>query len=206
LAYVAGEEDFVDANGNNVYDLGESFTDLGRAYRDDNGSSATGADGVYNSGESQIPRDGVLACVDGIGCAGDGVWGTADVRRQVSILFASSSAVITSGSLTATTPYTGSTPLTNVLNSIAVTVADTNGNSMPTGTTVDVSALDDGLEVPGKTGTNCTLTTSASYTIGNSYLPYVFGVGLKNCTAGDSVLIKVTSPLKLVTERIFTIQ
>ena len=45
LAYVDGEEDFVDGNGNNVYDSGESFTDLGWAYRDDNNSVMAGVDG-----------------------------------------------------------------------------------------------------------------------------------------------------------------
>jgi len=38
LAYAAGEENFVDANFNNVFDCGESFTDLVTAYRDDTGN------------------------------------------------------------------------------------------------------------------------------------------------------------------------
>jgi hypothetical protein len=214
MAYVAGEEDFVDANGNNVYDAGESFDDLGRAYRNDNASSFTvPVPVVYSSGEFQVPRDGVAACIAGGACAGDAQWGAADVRKQLNILFSTSAANITSGSLVANTTVGTKT----VLNSLTVTVADrnlladgitfSNLNSMPTGSTIDVSVVDDGVPVTvGTTDYSCTLTTSASFTVSNSYDRFPLNVGMKYCSKGDSVLIKVTSPLKVVTEKVFTIE
>lgn len=51
LAYVEGEEDFVDVSGDNIHNTNEPFNDLGRAFRDDNGNAVLGANGVYDTGE-----------------------------------------------------------------------------------------------------------------------------------------------------------
>lgn len=207
LAYVAGEEDFVDdGDGNNSYDSGERFTDLGRAFRDDNGTSLTGKNGVYDAGEFQVPRDGAAACTAATGCVGDGVWGAADVRSQRTIVFATSAASITTSSLIATTPRAGSTGPVNTLNGVTFTVSDLNGNSMPTGTSVGFAALDDGLDVPGVSGAKCELISSASFTIPNTLFPITIGSLWKNCTAGDAFQVTVTSPLGAVTQSIFTVQ
>ena len=85
LAYVSGEEDFVDSNFNNVYDCGETFTDLGTAFRDDN------ENGKFDTGEFSLPRDASPStCGTGVlpsPQSGDGVWGAADVTgRQLSFL------------------------------------------------------------------------------------------------------------------------
>lgn len=55
VAYAQGEETFIDANSNNVYDTGESFTDLGPVTLDRNGN------GVVDGGENLVgaPADGV---------------------------------------------------------------------------------------------------------------------------------------------------
>ena len=208
LAYLDGDEDFVDLNGNNVYDIGEPFTDLGRAYRDDNGQAPAGADGVYDSGEFQVPRAGVAACVAGqVSCAGNGVWGAADVRRQATVVFASSSAVITSGSLLASTMLAGATA--PVLPGVSVTIADLNGNSMPTGTKISLLAIDDGNPVPGLPASpvaSCALPGTASFTVPNSLAPMSLFVPLTYCTAGDQLQVTVTSPLGTVTQKVFTIQ
>src|SRR5207249_353144 len=45
IALTQGEEDFYDANGNGVYDLGEPFTDLGEPYVDSNDNN------VWDPGE-----------------------------------------------------------------------------------------------------------------------------------------------------------
>jgi hypothetical protein len=47
LAYLPGEESFSDLNGNNVWDAGEPFQDMGQAFRDDNHN------GVYDAGVDQ---------------------------------------------------------------------------------------------------------------------------------------------------------
>ena len=185
LAYVAGEEDFVDVNGNNVYDSGEPFTDLGRAFRDDNGTVVSGANGSFDTGEFQVPRAGVAVCTQGTGCPGDGVWGAADVRRQATIIFASGVATI------AGTPSTSG---------ITVTISDANGNSVPTGSTIVATMTDltSGL-------TNCTLTSASSATVFNTLLPTAASFGFKDCATGDQVNIKVTTPLGTITSRDFAI-
>lgn len=68
LAYSAGEEDFVDANFNNLFDCGESFTDLVTAYRDDTTTtmllskpSNTGVPNGFVTGEFSVPRSASIS-------------------------------------------------------------------------------------------------------------------------------------------------
>ena len=207
LAYVAGEEDFVDVNGNNVFDSGDTFTDLGRAFRDDNGASVTGANGAYSTGEFQVPRVGAAVCTPAGGCPGDGVWGAADVRIQTTVVFATSQAAIATSSMVANTPFTGSAPVTKTLNSVTVTVADLNGNSMPTGSTVALSPIDDGFNVPPfSSGAQCSVSSSTSFTVPSTLGPFTIPVSLRACTVGDQFKVTVTAPSGRVTEGIFTVQ
>jgi len=208
LAYVSGEEDFVDVNGNNFYDAGDTFvgSDLGRAFRDDYGQSPSGRNGIYDTGEFQVPRDGVPACTASIGCVGDGAWGVADVREQAVVVFASSTATITSGSLLANVNVPGSSPATNALTDVVVTIGDINGNSMPTGSKVEIRTLDNQINVPGLIGAQCTLSSSSSFTLANSLSAFSTNLSLNFCTVGDKFSVKVTSPLGTVTERIFSVQ
>ncbi len=216
LAYAAGEEDFVDLNFDNAYTASEAFTDLGNAFRD-NAALVGNATGPYVAGYFSVPRAGSATCGGGFlgrpdSC--DGVWGAADVRQQAVVVFASSQAVITVSSMRALTPITGSTPVTNGLTQVDVVIADINWNSMPTGTKIDFSAIDDGSQVPAGLVnnvpiflplSNCRLSSAVSHVVGNTIAPSSFFVGLAMCTAGDKFLVKVTSPLGTVTERIFDI-
>ncbi|MBV7537178.1 hypothetical protein KW842_15530 [Duganella sp. sic0402] len=55
LAYALGEESFSDSNGNNRYDAGEPYTDLGEAFRNDRAvtdANANGIDDAYVSGNA----------------------------------------------------------------------------------------------------------------------------------------------------------
>lgn len=184
LAYVEGEEDFVDVNGNNIYDSAtDSFTDLGRAHRDDHISPAFVGErteyltnGLYDSGEFQVPRASVPVCVNGAVCVGDGVWGAADVRKQSTIIFASSTAVVSTMSASA--------------KSVTFRVADINGNSMPTGTKLTAVAID------GTSGNQaaCSIAAGGSAEIPNTLAPIDYPVSLKDCASGDSVRIEVKTP------------
>lgn len=200
LAYVAGEEDFVDANGNNVYDPGELFTDLGRAYRDDNSKTTVPGDfrglpivvtnGQYDAGEFQQPRAGTGACVPGVGCAGDGVWGAADVRQQATVVFATSVAKIV-GSFGA--------------GAINLTITDSNpnnSNSVPSGSTVIATAID---QTPDNKLT-CSIAGDNSVKILNTLEANITSFGFKECSLGDAINIKVTTPLGTVTSVTFAIQ
>lgn len=169
LAYVPGEEDFVDANFNNVYDAGEVFTDLGNAYRDDNET------GTYSTGEFTVPRAGSTTCAGGINgrpntC--DGVWGPVDVRAQTMVVFATSSA-----DLTPTAVTTGQ---------IDVLVADRNGNSMPTNSTITAEKISGSDE--------CTVKRVSPSSIPNVVGPTFLVVTLDKCVPNDRIFITVTSP------------
>ena len=193
LAYVVGEEDFVDANGNNTYDVGETFTDLGRAFRDDNGQARIGpngqvtivnANGVYDAGEFQVPRFGTAACVDGIGCAGDGAWGEADVRRLGTVVFATSQALI-NGQITPT--------------SLSVVISDLNNNSVPTGSIVLATPVD---ATPDPA---CTLLGTSSVSVPNTLGVTSANFSFKDCGRGDAINVRVTTPLGVVTSKDFFI-
>ena len=202
LAYVAGEEDFVDLNGNNVYNSGEAFTDLGRAFLDRRGSGTLGA---YDSGEFQVPRTGAAVCAGAVGCVGDGVWGAADVRSGTTIVFASGTANIT-GTFQApivTTPAAVGPPAVAAVTAIVgldVTTGDANGNSVPTGSTVTAAAVDrtTGLTV-------CTLTSASSITVANTLSPSSASFGFKDCATGDLINITVKTPLGTTTSKDFSI-
>lgn len=181
LAYSAGEEDFVDANFNNVYDAGEVFTDLSPAFRDDN------IDGIYQTGEFSVPRTGA-SLTSGTKGVGDGAWGAADVRKQATIVFSTSGAVISSLSATST--------------GISYLVADGNGNSMPTGSTITVKAVDNS---PGNL-LGCNVVTGTPIDIPNSLGPFVGFAGFETCVAGDSVVVEVKTPkTQTVTSKSFLI-
>lgn len=189
LAYAVGEEDFVDANGNNTFDCGESFADLPLAYRDDTMTSSVV--NAHLSGEFSVPRAAASsACgigVTPIVTAGDGVWGPADVRKQEVIVFSTSGAFITSGSISPST--------------LAYTVADGNGNSMPTGTAVSVTVADN---TPANLLT-CALASGGSTTVPSSLLPMTSSAFFTGCAPGDLFIVTVTSPLGTISRGSFTV-
>jgi hypothetical protein len=190
LAYTPGEEDFVDANFNNVYDAGEAFSDLGNAYRDDDLSVS------YTTGEFSVPRAGTSTCAGGTfgrpdTC--DGVWGAIDVRGQTTVVFANG--------------FTHFSATSASLAGVSFTIADDNANtappysnSLPTGTTI---------AVVGRSHTptgSCTVTaqkTQVVNTIGPTAVSAIVG---PTCTVGDFADITITSPSGRVTALTLTIQ
>lgn len=192
MAYVAGEEDFVDVNGNNVFDTGDTFSDLGRAFRDDNSKTLVDvklgdvtkkvANGQYDVGEFQVPREGAAACVAATGCKGDGAWGAADVRAQTTIVFASGSAIIEGSA---------------VAGALTLTVSDLNGNSVPSGSIVTLTGV-------AVNSLACEFPGSKELLVGNSLYPLTFSKGYV-CSSGDLLDVKVTTPLKTETSRTFVV-
>jgi hypothetical protein len=182
LAYVQGEEDFVDSNFNNVYDAGESFTDLGNAYRSDlndkspPSANANSSNWTYQNGEFTVPRSGNVSCPgaeSGRPDTCDGVWGFADVRKQIMIEFS------TSGAFLAGTP-------TVSVGGILAFVSDGNGNSMPTGSALGAS------KISGPD--DCTAKTSSGV-IPNTYDPYPVFIDLQKCASGSVIQLDVTTPV-----------
>jgi len=184
LAYTPGEEDFTDADSNNVYNLGEAFSDLGNAYRDDD------FDNVFDAGEFSVPRSGSSAC--GGGTQGrpntcDGVWGVNDVRVQSTVIFATSTAKFPAG------------PTTLPLAAPTFMLGDLNDNSMPTGTAIAVAAR------AGTPTGNCSATVAPT-AVPNTLAPITVSVRpAATCVAGDLIDVTITSPLGVVTSKTYTL-
>ena len=217
LAYAAGEEDFTDANFSNAYDAGESFTDLGTAYRDDyaTGILAYGAfklnldgstsairswDGtkyVHQSGEFAVPRATEPGGATPLPNQGDGVWGAADVRGQVVIVFSTDDLLInapvwTSGADAQWNNGVVSTGLT-------VSIQDLNGRSVPTGSSISVTVTDNTPKLPTDGAATpiygtCSLVSQSHSAVPDSLDPLTLTLSLKQCTSGDQIAITVTTP------------
>jgi hypothetical protein len=96
LAYAEGVKTYLDLNGNNVFDLGETLTDMGDAYRDDDES------GSFNVSEFVLTRGGTSTCTSSAMGKPPSRANTCDpntaattVRAQTVLLMASSTAVFT---------------------------------------------------------------------------------------------------------------
>ena len=212
LAYAAGEENFVDANFNNVFDCGESFTDLGTAYRDDT-ATVSGVFNPFAVGEFSVPRSAsASSCATGSTPSpnsGDGVWGAADVRGQVLIVFSTDDLIITNPQ-----PTSAPDPQWNgslVTTKLTVSIEDLNGRSVPTGSTIAAEVIDNTAKQPsdGNATTpafgTCALVSKSHTAVPDSLGPLEFAVNLKQCVAGDQISITVTTPAVVKTYT-FTLQ
>ena len=249
LAYAAGEEDFTDANFNNIYDSGDRLsislnqsaidlpnklinlgakadipTDLGTAYRDDlatmnipsgtfklnpdgTQSQITSFDGtmyVYQSGEFAVPRAAETGGTTPLPNQGDGVWGAADVRGQVVIVFSTDNFVINSPAWThqADDPqWNGATVTTG----LSVSIQDLNGRSVPTGSTIAVAVTDNSPKLPSDgaatspTYGTCALVSQSHTAVPDWLEPLTLGLNLKQCVTGDLISITVTTPAGALT-------
>jgi hypothetical protein len=68
LAWLEGQEAFIDLNGNGAYDSGEPFYDTGRLFRDDNTNAA------YDAGVDELNVGGTVTTAPGLGAATCGVY------------------------------------------------------------------------------------------------------------------------------------
>ncbi|MEY4156097.1 MAG: hypothetical protein RJB64_818 [Pseudomonadota bacterium] len=137
LAYALGEEDLFDANGNNVYDAGDTFTDKSPdIFRDDN------ENGTWTPGEACVGPNTNTTC----STAGDGQYNgvlrnpqvpsaqALYVKAQLVQLFSGSNALINFVPAALVCPAGGTA-------TVQVSVTDEIGNIMPAGTTIEFSAL-----------------------------------------------------------------
>lgn len=188
LAYMDGEESFVDQNGDNIWQSGETFFDVGLAYRDDNGN------GIYDiASEQTYPggSTGAMPCEGtgaGVGAASgleatlgrypsvdnscDGVWSSQiRVRQQAIIALASHKATV---SLLGGRASSG----------FSVLVADARGNAMPTGTTVAAAIVG--------TGATCTILSVAPAVGDNTPDASVHQIRMDGAADCPSVAVDVT--------------
>ena len=196
LAYAVGEKSFVDSNGNNMYDTGETFYDLGDLYVDSN------ENGSWDTGEQffapYTPLASPVACMEHYWSGGteyttpltgdygikgsipnkdgtcSGVWGVNYVRRDAVIVLSSSHSRIS--------------PTTVTMESMCrkkikfmVTDLSINNNPMPMGTTVE-TANNNVTYIPN----GATSTSKATASI-------IYGTPIENSTdaGGTSVTLLV---------------
>lgn len=191
LAYASGLESFDDLNGNNVYDAGEVFRNLGNAFVDAN------FDGAFQTGEEFIPFNAnanstcapSTQAVPIVPDTCDAVWGNAHVRAALQVVLSGSTATT---NLPATATLVG---MATCSTTIAFQLADVRGNPMPRGTTISATAP-----------TGVTATVVAGTVVNTNGGPTSHAIDLNASTCGGrsgNLRVNVTTPLGLTT--IFTV-
>jgi hypothetical protein len=195
LAYMDGDEVFVDANGDNRYQSGETYYELGQPFLDSDEDGLLGA-GEQKVGDSSIPGSGIgtSACnahpflVANVPNTCDGQWGPTRVRGQLVIVFSDSEAVKKSVDPTVFTNLTAT--------GVDVVVKDVNGNPLPANTTIDAT-------ISG--GTNCSLADVIPKKVPSTSVKTTHTViWSKGSDPGDTcvgatVTVKATTPKGVVT-------
>lgn len=213
LAYSAGEENFVDANFNNVFDCGESFTDLVTAYRNDSDTGLLaiaptwGVPNAFVPGDFSVPRSASASlCATGTApspMAGDGVWGAADVRGQVLVVFSTDDFVISNPQWVSAADSSWNNAV--VTTQLKVSIQDMNGRSVPTGSTISVAVQDNSPKAPsdGAIPTpafgSCALVSQSHTAVPDSLVPLTLTLSLKQCVPGDLINVTVTTPAQPLT-------
>ena len=193
LAYAEGMKDYVDNNKNNTFDSGDTLTDMGDAYRDDDDESVVKQ---YDPGEFTVSRGGTLTCT-GAGGSAPAVANTCTgttattVRKQVVLTMSGSIAVFSD--------------IEKTSSKITFTLTDKNtarANPMPDGTILLATAIDN-------TSTNeltCTVKPDYGTTIGGASAGTTsVTINLKDCAATDEVTVAVTTPKLNKTSLTFTV-
>jgi len=187
LAYTEGEEAFVDSNGNNRYDAGEAFFDMGQPFLDSNENTLFDAapSSEQKIGDPSIPGAGIgsAACTPhlyqlaNVADTCNGTWGATRVRAQAVVVFSTSFAQVPvqSSGLSST--------------GVTVVVSDLNGNAMPSGTAI--SAVVTG-------GNNCSLAEVIPAAVPNGTNPTAHRViiqksGEDGTCSGAEVAVKATT-------------
>lgn len=193
-AYALGEESFRDANGNNVYEAGESFQDLGEVFVDNNFNL------IWELGEQAITfanntatctqtiPSGVAALAKANTC--DGAWGAAHVRQSNIVVLSGRGLFISGGS-------TGSPGTSCQKVSANFFAFDLNNNPLPAGTKLEVANAPQGwsAEIVSDTVPN-----SASIG-GTLHTAFFEPTDTTACATiqGFSALISATTPLGTIT-------
>lgn len=189
LGYAIGEEAFVDSvNGNGVADPGE-FTDTSEAFRDDNENGVRDANEPFIDFNGNRAFDGPDGKYNGVlqGAAFVGAPTSKNVFGNLVIVMSSSAANITSAPASIAAP-----------GGFSVTVTDINGNTMPSGTTIAVTA-------PFGTLTGLISFTVPQNTGFGVTLPLFIAAGATPTVQTGVITVKVTSPGGLVTTRLIPI-
>lgn len=202
LATAIGEESFTDRNGNGAFDPGDGFEtaqglpttqDLPEPFLDAN------EDGVYDSNtedfydfddnKQRTPADGLF---NGVLCNDPARCGTTEASRTTGI--GASAVIVMSGSAATITPPAAFNMPTQSSRTVTFEVRDENGNAMPAGTTVALSANGAGLSVaaPSSYSVPCSAAGINDIVEGVTHFNYVLNSG--TTTGSGTITLRVTSP------------
>ena len=210
LATAVGEEAFTDTNGDGFWESGEAFQDLGEPWDDAN------ENGVYDSGEYFLDynhnskHDGPSGSFVGITCTGT----SATDSCSTSTLAIGQSHLITMSSGQALmpsvagsggfTPNGGGLQITHGQSgSIQFTLTDVNGNPIPAGSTIAVTA---DTSVGTVSSTSSSFTEGCSANVGGdaftTFITAASAAGTGNVTiqvtsAGTKTLSTFTIPVQV---------
>lgn len=189
LAYALGEESFTDVNGNNVYDAGESYADLGEPFRNDRavtGSNADFRDDAYNTGNATRASGEAYIDSNGSGAwnaSGDGQYNgvlrgpssvnttaanTVHVRRALVQVLSTSTARITplNGASIALDHCVDGTVFENAVRSFPLAIRDSNPTVFPVNR---AAVTGQAIDLPGNplpAGTTINFSTSNGVIVG----------------------------------------
>lgn len=139
MAYTIGEEGFTDVNGNGVFDAGDSFTDEGEVFEDDNENGTRDSGEPFYDFNSNNVYDGPDGKYEGINCQHPTLCGS----RSSTGIGANNVIVISSGAAKVTVlssaNYDSTTNTLTAPGSLQLLISDKNGNPMAAGTTFAVA-------------------------------------------------------------------
>lgn len=209
LAWAIGEESFTDLNGNNRYDAGEPFGDLGDAFVDANLNALfeTGEDFIrFNPNANSACVPSPLAPASRPDSC-DAVWGLAHIRQSTQIVLSGSrpAPVFVPGSVSLCPR--GFSPIGNGTYvdtaSFLIDLRDINGNPLPAGTTITVQPSSAPVTISGSpvpstiapTTIRVTVQATCTCTTTGSSPPTV------NCTssATGNFFLSIKTPLGVET-------
>ena len=202
LAYTEGLKEYVDLNGNNVFDAGiDTLVDMGDAYRDDDES------GTFDAiqGEFVVARGSTGTCagagwpVPSRANTCDSATAATTVRQQIMLIMSGSGATLTTGRGDITSSsITFRLNDDNGLSGNGTDLSPSYVNPMPYGTKVEATAVDN---TASNTAT-CTVASTLPSVVPNiaatftktKQLGTTHVIALNGCAAGDQVRVTVTTP------------
>ena len=207
LATAIGEESFTDLNGTGFYASGDPFQDLGEPYRDDNENGQYDPVEYFLDFNDNGHRDAPDGIFKGITCTSSNctttTWG---IGVQLTMIMSTSQP----SALTYSTPsgFTVLGPKAFGISpgnggSITFNLRDANGNPMPAGTTVAITADSSIGTVNAPTGAYTVPCTTA---LGGTDFTVSFTAAMPTTTpVTGNLTIVVTSPLGLQTPSFYSV-
>jgi hypothetical protein len=197
MATAIGEESFTDTNGNGVFDSGtDSYTDRPEPWLDVNENGLRDPDEPFYDFFVNQSYDAGNGQFNGVLCSGAscGPSRTLGIGARAVVIFSGSGAQIsqTNGAL-----HPAINLVVNDSEPLELWVRDANGNPMPAGTQVRVTASGAGLQVPAPNSDivpSSTLASGVVSSLANGITVFRYTLTSGTTTGTGTLTVEVTSP------------